>query len=310
MALVPGRFARLAAKRRLRRNESSDTHPVEMAPVLCIRGAVRKAWMVLPVQEKQGRSCVTVSNNAPWLMHLLGGTRFAKHHRGAVANFVQECAMAFAEASSQSQPASGQNEQLAPLADAASSQVVSRKRGRNRIMDSDDEAEVAVPSVLAKPKPKARIRRQRRTRRGEFVNLTIRNFSLTFTLASGPKMLVPVEGTGIQNIVDDLLPRRTEVRKHVSMSSDDVKEHLTEVDKGRLLWRSPSWDRPGCWTICYRDAAGERMRSSAGLRVPRTSLAGEVLELKEVTHAALQVLKKARREWNRLDQSDAERYVL
>ena len=50
-------------------------------------------------------------------------------------------------------------------------------------------------------------------------------------------------------------------------------------------------------------------RTSAGLRVPVTGLDGQQLSSDEYNDAVAQVLKKARREWNRLDRSDEERYV-
>ena len=309
MSVVPGRFAKKEAGRRLKRNVTTDALPIEIGKVYCIRGAIRKAWMVLPVQQVQGRDCVSITNSSSWLMHLLGGVRRARDHRGAVANFVQECAELFMKASSQVGPATAEN--LAPLADEASSQDASAKRPRSRIFGSDDEADPGALALEAPKRGRGRGRRPRRTRRGEWVNLEVRGIPLSFTLLSGPKIVVDMEASLIQRIVDDLLPRRGEARQGLTDEADKtVKQHITPQDKGRLQWRAPSWRAPGCWTVVFLNADGERSSSCAGLRVPRLSLSGEVLSVEEVTTAALQLQTKARREWNRLDHSDAERYIL
>ena len=309
MSVVPGRFAKKEAGRRLKRNVTTDALPIEIGKVYCIRGAIRKAWMVLPVQQVQGRDCVSITNSSSWLMHLLGGVRRARDHRGAVANFVLECAELFMKASSQVGPATAEN--LAPLADEASSQDASAKRPRSRILGSDDEADPGVLVPEAPKRGRGRGRRPRRTRRGEWVNLEVRGIPLSFTLLSGPRIVVNMEASVIQRIVDDLHPRRGEARKGLTHEADKtVKQHITPQDKGRLQWRAPSWRAPGCWTVVFLNADGERSSSCAGLRVPRLSLSGEVLSVEEVTTAALQLQTKARREWNRLDHSDAERYIL
>ena len=309
MSVVPGRFAKKEAGRRLKRNVTTDALPIEIGKVYCIRGAIRKAWMVLPVQQVQGRDCVSITNSSSWLMHLLGGVRRARDHRGAVANFVLECAELFMKASSQVGPATAEN--LAPLADEASSQDASAKRPRSRIFGSDDEADPGVLVPEAPKRGRGRGRRPRRTRRGEWVTLEVRGIPLSFTLLSGPKIVVDMEASLIQRIVDDLLPRRGEARQGLSHEADKtVKQHITPQDKGRLQWRAPSWRAPGSWTVVFLNALGERSSSCAGLRVPRVSLSGEVLNVEELTAAALQLQTKARREWNRLDHSDAERYIL
>ena len=309
MSVVPGRFAKKEAGRRLKRNVTTDALPIEIGKVYCIRGAIRKAWMVLPVQQVQGRDCVSITNSSSWLMHLLGGVRRARDHRGAVANFVLECAELFMKASSQVGPATAEN--LAPLADEASSQDASAKRPRSRILGSDDEADPGVLVPEAPKRGRGRGRRPRRTRRGEWVNLEVRGIPLSFTLLSGPRIVVNMEASVIQRIVDDLHPRRGEARKGLTHEADKtVKQHITPQDKGRLQWRAPSWRAPGSWTVLFLNADGERSSSCAGLRVPRLSLSGEVLSVEEVTTAALQLQTKARREWNRLDHSDAERYIL
>ena len=309
MSVVPGRFAKKEAGRRLKRNVTTDALPIEIGKVYCIRGAIRKAWMVLPVQQVQGRDCVSITNSSSWLMHLLGGVRRARDHRGAVANFVLECAELFMKASSQVGPATAEN--LAPLADEASSQDASAKRPRSRILGSDDEADPGVLVPEAPKRGRGRGRRPRRTRRGEWVTLEVRGIPLSFTLLSGPKIVVVMEASLIQRIVDDLLPRRGEARQGLTDEADKtVKQHITRQDKGRLQWRAPSWRAPGSWTVVFLNALGERSSSCAGLRVPRVSLSGEVLNVEELTAAALQLQTKARREWNRLDHSDAERYIL
>ena len=90
-SLVPGRFGRLGAKRRLQRNVSADSRDIEISPVTCIRGGVRKAWMVLPVRDCLGRPCAVVSVSSAWLMNVLDGARRSQAYAGAIGNFVKEC---------------------------------------------------------------------------------------------------------------------------------------------------------------------------------------------------------------------------
>ena len=315
---APGRFALSDSRRRLRRNASASDEPFEMSRLLCVRGAVRKSWMILPVETISGQECVSISCGSVWLMHVLCGKRRGNDYVAAVVNFVHECADIFASTRVSRLPAgmdqgSGCPAGLEPLTDAASSQAPAAKRGRDRILDSDDERDVAAGQVVpapAAPRRRGKGNGQRRVKRGEFINITIRGFQLMFTVKVGPKIMVPVECPGLQLIVNDLRPRAHEQRLRATASEDPIKKQMTELDRGRLIWRRPTASSPGCWSVRYHNMLGQLRTFSKNLQVPRVSLDGERLSPEEELRAALQVMKKARREWNRLDLSTEDRFVV
>ncbi len=80
---------------------------------------------------------------------------------------------------------------------------------------------------------------------------------------------------------------------------------LADVDKGRV-----EWFRAGAWRIIYEGLVRKKRRVSQSLHVPLRSLAGDLLSPSAYEEAKAQVLQKARRLWNSLDKTDAERYEL
>ena len=262
--------------------------------------------MVLPSEQVSGRACVAISARATWLRNLLGGTSTQTSHVQAILNFVQECVLKFGSSSTDAPKPTSQEEE------PASSHEASRKRGRQRVFDSDDEAQLASSQVCQAEKTMSRTPRHRKVKRGEFVQVSLRGFSLVFTVHSGPKIMVPLERDFLQRVVDDLLPRRGEARSiDVCVSTaDKVREEMTPEERGRLIWRPPSLRMGGRWLVRYVDDAGQVRSTSRGLQVPQLSIDGEPMCDEEQRRTLLGVLKKAKREWNRLDQSDEDRFVL
>ena len=83
---------------------------------------------------------------------------------------------------------------------------------------------------------------------------------------------------------------------------------MTPLDVRRLIWRRCSAHGSGSWAVRYVDSFGQMRVSTKGLQVPRMSLGGEAFSEEDAHAAALQVMKKAKREWNRLDLSDEDRF--
>ena len=81
---------RLPAKRRMKRNVSDVALPVEFGEVMCIKGGLRKHWLVVPIETVSGEMCVPVASHSDWLHQLLTGTRelTLKH---VVRDFVHDC---------------------------------------------------------------------------------------------------------------------------------------------------------------------------------------------------------------------------
>ena len=94
------------------------------------------------------------------------------------------------------------------------------------------------------------------------------------------------------------------------MPVDPMREEMSSQDKARLTWRRPTLKRPGAWSVRFENSQGELQTWSKGLQVPSMHLDGSLLNEDEQVRAAQQVMKKAKREWNRLDCSEEERFVI
>ena len=103
----------------------------------------------------------------------------------------------------------------------------------------------------------------------------------------------------------DLQPRALESHPGAEASSGEslAAREASSQDKGRVFWRGVGFQ------ICYRDDKGNKRHSRAGLSMPRRGLTNEPLTNEEAERTKDALLKKARREWNRLDQSGAQRFA-
>ena len=140
---------------------------------------------------------------AHWLFACLGaGGR--KAWSAAITNFLSEC-VAASHSSDDPGKASSQGD---PEDEGVETP---EKRGRKRVLDSDDEAEVGAASggsgLRAKTKPLSPCRPHRRA---EFVHAEVRGMDLTFMVTAGPKVFVPVDGPWLPMIVKHLVGRTGE----------------------------------------------------------------------------------------------------
>ena len=147
--------------------------------------------------------------------------------------------------------------------------------------------------------------------RGEFVNAKLRGMSVCFTVISGPRVCIPIDGPWVENMIQDLLTRRDEESQHKCEAVSQVrgpKTLLTETDKGRIYWRSRTSTTEAAWAICFTNKNGVEKFARGGLSVPSTALTGEPIMEEAFLDNARKVLIKARREWNRVDFSGADRF--
>ena len=323
-------------KRKLKRNVSTEVTPVSLEQVMCIKGGVRKEWMPIPLEFVQGRACVSVTQATCWLHHMLGGRRGCSEHGGAVSNFMKECLFLFRSSESadrSAHPVADQTEaatveatasgQEASVVAAASCQGVTpassqgaqgaaRKKGRQAILSesgSDEEASDAGQKRNTGKRKQCRVHKEQ-PKTGEFVCARLRGIDLTFSVGRGPRVVIPVDGPWIQQIVDELLPRAGEVQAsgRSASSQENPKRALTELDAGRIMWRPLTVSTQPAWTIVYHNADGEKKETRSGLQVPLKSLCGTELSGRDFHEAAVQVLNKARKLWNELDRTDKDRY--
>lgn len=291
----------------LKRFASEPTVPLETRPVMCIRGGRRRAWLVLPTVQVHGRAFAALSSSMCWLHHLLGGYARRGLYQQPVASFVRECVAAFRVGEG---PPSSNG--LEPSETPGSTEegdeprgITPRKVGKAAILSaSEDEGDGADDASESRSKTPQRIRRGRRARLGELVTRDLRGFELTYTVGRGPKVLIPTEGPFIERIVKDLQPRAREPGAPSAASSQETPTatEASSQDKGRVFWRGAGFQ------ICYQDGDGKKRQYRAGLTMPKRGLTNEVLTAEEAGRTKEALLKKARREWNRLDQSGAPRF--
>ena len=293
------------AARKLKRNVSRETLPVTVKDVKCIRGGKRKRWCVLETEEHMGRECVRLGSTQKWLHLLLAGQEHNSQYNNAINNFISDCIDALKDRRA-NPAASSQGAALTPIGDApsASSQVV--KTGRAAIFDRDSPSDTESEAKAAAPMKKPRTSNRRASARG-WDTISVRGFGVMCCGGRGRQLLVPI-GTGdLDTIVQHLLPRADEARREESCIAD----LLEEDDQKCIAWRKSSASSQGTagfWQVFYTDEEGRSMRFRSGLTVPRKTLAGETMTAQQQMDAARQVLLRAKREWNRLDRSEADRF--
>ena len=315
MALVEVDTGLRAKGRKMRRNASNPEEHVQIQQVMCIRGGARRDWLVLPTMHINGRMCAPVSPFTTWLHQLLNGGcgRNAENpHHGAITNLFKECLQYFKDCARKEWCPPTQGCEPSREEGAVSQGTVSppgKKRGRQAIMSdsgSDEEGSPGTSSVRMK-----KAARKRGIPRGEFVNAKLRGMSLCFTVVSGPRVCVPIDGPWVENMVQDLLTRRHEENKHKCEAASQVrgpKSLLTDADRGRICWRSRTSTTEAAWSICFTNKNGVQKWARAGLFVPSRALSGEEFSDDAFLINAKQVLTRARREWNRIDESGADRF--
>ena len=304
--MVTSTRSRNDSARSLKRYASDPTVPIQTKPVLCIRGGVLRAWMVLPTVELYGRTFAPLSSNMCWLQQLLGGYRRKRLYHAPVACFLQECLAAFR--TGEDQPSSNGFEPSDVPANKDEGRVrrdhLQRKVGTAALGISDSEDENAVRDEGFGPREQTspKLRRVPTARLGELITRDVRGFKLTYTVGRGPKVWIPTDGPFIERIVKGLQPRACSQGPASASSQEGLAATAaSSQDRGRVFWRGHGYQ------IIYSDGKGNWRQSRAGLTLPKRGLTNEPLTEKETLRAKHMLLKKARREWNRLDQSGAPR---
>lgn len=274
--------------------------------------------MVLPTMELGGRTCVWFTKSQAWLRNMTQGVGSKKStHGGAIVNLVNECAETFRKASSGSEPkqagltpAQGSEAPMAAgpevnTGSGAGEQELVPTKGKAAILSESESGEEEDRPRTKQP----RFSRRLRAKRGEFFTLDVRGKPMTYTLMTGPRIVVPIDGPWIQHVVDDLLPRAGEQEKAVGQASSQgrPKDLLHLMDHGRIFWRDSSVSSDPGWTIVVQDDDGKKRFRRAGLSVPRRGLSGDTLSGEGFLQNARLVLEKARKKWNNEDMSGRDR---
>ena len=151
---------------------------------------------------------------------------------------------------------------------------------------------------------------RRREARG-WATVSVRGMNIECYSGRGRRLLVPISGESLDQIIQHLSLRAGEALHHPRGEDETtIGDLLAESDAGKIAWRSSSEASGQCvgfWQIIYKNHLGVVVRGRAGLSVPRANLAGTPWSRPEQMDAAAMVLNKARVEWNRVDCSDAAR---
>ena len=311
-----------AKRRRLKLNVSRESLPVKVESIRCIRGGVRKEWLVLETNTVMGRECVSIGSTKQWLHILLSGQVYRSAYYHAINNFVAECFVACKAAKglrAQPVPLQDTKDKPVPLHDkqdggAASSQVA--KKGRAAVFAAGDDDSEDQPRAIV---PRKQGRKGMRPVAVGWATVRVRNMSIVCLCRRGRQVLVPVGTEDLDHIVQELVPRAGENPIATPGNFTDLLDHM---DENLITWRlarrrskassqALGVDRHvGHWHVHYTDKEGKACETSVGLGVPQASLAGLPLAQEEKLQVARQVLVRARREWTRLDCSDIRRFPL
>ena len=97
-------------------------------------------------------------------------------------------------------------------------------KGRKRLLDSDDEAEMRAASSQdvghACVQSSPRETQSSKAKRGEFLNREVQGMQLTFTVLKGPRVLVPTEGPSLNLIVEYLGGKKGEAKGNGKKGGD------------------------------------------------------------------------------------------
>ena len=292
-------------RRRLHRQPSLTVRPVELAHRRRIRGYRGRDWALLPCTELQGRDCVQLSVGSSWLQHCLGVRRRRGAWREGVRGLLVECLDAF-----EAWRESGEGD-----ATGEHSKASQPPPGRKRFLDSDDEAELPPKGVEPRGVGGRRTKNHgsqqskgRRSKRGEFVSLTVRHMQLTFTVGEGRKLYVPVDGPWLRVIIEHI--DNLSLQGGAESEEPDFAALLVKSDRPRLGWRATRHHGKfhGNWYMRCKDADGKEHLQRAGFVVPRKALSGEFYTASEALNAAKQVLLLVKKRWNERDLSDRARF--
>ena len=267
----------------------------------CVRGCRGRDWQVLPCVEVLGRVCVHLTVRASWLQHCLGVRWSRATWLCVMRNLMAECRSAF-----KSYHATDEH-----------SEPGQHPPGRKRFLDSDDESALpSPPPTGVEPRggrcgPTGNRRpqqpRSRKSKRVEFVTVTVRGMKLTFTVLRGREVYVPVEGQWLQQIIEHVA---RESSQHGFEPSPDFMALLHKSDCPHIGWLPARLGAKhyGNWCIRCRGQDGMTRMFSAGFRVPRMDLSGGTCSASDALHAARLALHRAKMCWNERDVSGVARF--
>ena len=297
---------RKVIQRRLKRHFSDVD--VMIDKVLCIRGYQRRSWVVLPTCMVQDRQCVAISISRSWLTLVLGGKGKRSKGLPTIKSFVLKCICAMRQA------VRAKNEHL-----RTPTKPTAANKGRKAVFSSDDEDDADNKKTGCEPTKSANARGVARSRlaRGELWSVTADGVTLTCALGRGKTVHVVVENGIVERIVSHLHNNIATAAKGEEITQA-YNRLLSKQDMVRIVWRSSNFISrnntnsvcQGGWQIHFTDANGKKKSSRTGLSVPIMGLSGAARTQDEYMDAAREVLVKARRTWNEMDQSLEDRFGL
>ena len=266
-------------------------------PKLCVKGGYLKHWVAIPTVMVDDRECVNISVRSAFLTKMASGDKTLHEiHRKELGVLCTQMRHELTMA------AKTENKTTTPI-------------GKKKLnLDSDDEAS----GTAAPPKKK------RKCAEGRWHQISLRGQRVLARLRAGTQIFIQSDMEAIQCLVQALKTKDTDnhlvaqsVAPLLDKPTDEIKQHLKKAgegaiadeDKGRIKWRWPTAAVSGCWVVQYTTHDGKVHTKSKGYEVPKTDFRGNDLHVEEFKRIRQDRLALARAEWNKLDESDADRYA-
>ena len=269
------------------RAAASWVENVEVESHLCIKGGLADTWVHVQTMEHLGRSCVEVNGRSQWLAQAaFGATRVRDEREG---NAVDEV---IADLSGRgSQPATGGALAQRKLGVGGSDAPSPKRTPRKRKADSGDAPDPALAWVTAAVgEATVEIGKGRRGRQ-------------IFVVAD------PAAIRAIVYAVRKKYEENSDTRRRKRAEAMGKKATVVNVDDplGRITWNF----REASWQIQYQGPDREVHTTRKGLRPEsRESGTGDCMEAARYEAARAEKYAAAQAQWNALDQSGAERFVI
>ena len=277
---------------------------------MCIRtGSKRqRAWIPIKTETIGGRECVKLNGTKnKWAVNAL-----VQAEQGRDSGDAHLVLQAFED------DVRSRSEGYGPgIADdsAASSQERGTSPKKQRLTDSDSEVEKQDEDSSQSPSERVNVKKNKKKSLAEvgFMAMRINDNDFEVGFHKGPGLILPADLATLDCVINHLHafyePLLSAGRGIVTKKKDDI---LVPKKKGtpELTNRIRYDMRRSAYIVWYTGADSAIHRVSKGLEVPHADVLGKPLDKQTYASVKKATMKKAKEIWNKLDQSDTQRFNL
>ena len=287
--------------------------------VMCIRtGSKRqRAWIPIKTEMIGGRDCVKLNGTKnKWAVNAL-----VQAKQGRDSGDAHLVLQAFEE------DVRSRSEGADPgIADdsAASSQERVRSPKKQRLTDSDSEVEKQHEDSSQSPSERVNVKKGNKKKsltEVGFMAMRINDNEFQVGFHRGPGLILPADLATLDCVINHLNafyePLLTAGRGIVTKKSDatnvleDSPPGISKKKGTSELTNRIRYDmKRSAYIVVYSGADSTIKRCSKGLEVPHADITGKPMDQTTYASAKLAVMEKAKKIWNKLDQSDTQRFNL